>query len=494
MNPRFRPVLGLLLALGAPALAAELPPLPAAPSVPSAPSATAIPVAPSAPTVPGAPASALFTAEQLDLLLGPVALYPDALLALILPASTSPSEIVLAARFLQAGNSPAQAEAHAWDDSVRSLVYYPDTIRWMDENLAWTKQLGEAFLAQPEDVMAAIQRLRFRALQAGSLFSNAQQQVVVEGSAIKILPAQPEVIFAPYYNPSIVYLPRSAYPDFDAPLLSYGSGFAAGIWLSYGLDWPARRIWVIDRHERERHWREHRDWRPGQPPPPHRPGVTGPPPWHVWRPAPDRPRPPQPSNLPPRPRPDVTQPAPYSGAPRFASPPPAGPPSREPISNRPRMSFPAPAPRSNNTPVPPSNATYNVTGPTAAPAPATPTTPAPAPGDATTPQPQRRPRLPRETVPAAAPATVTGPAAAPAAAPMQFAPTPRTSDPRPAPATRPAYTEPRTRSSPPPATPPASTPPPAAKAPPAVPATPPPATAPTKDSTDPRKKNEVERE
>src|SRR5436190_17519524 len=98
-------------------------------------------------TVP-AGAAALFTAEQLDQLLGPIALYPDALIALILPAATQSSDVVLAARYLSNGEGAAQIDDQPWDDSVKALAHYPEVVKWMDQNLAWTKQLGDAFVAQ----------------------------------------------------------------------------------------------------------------------------------------------------------------------------------------------------------------------------------------------------------------------------------------------------------------------------------------------------------
>jgi len=282
-----------------------------------------------------ASSAGLLLPEQLDELLGPIALYPDALIAIILPASTSSSEIVLAARYLQADRNVLQIDTQPWDDSVRALAHYPETIRWMDENLAWTKQLGEVFLAQPDDVMSALQRLRARALAAGHLFSNAQQQVVTEGGIISILPAKPEVIYAPYYSPQIVYFSRVGYSSFDNPFLSYGSGFSSGWWLAYHLDWSQRRIWVIDRHARERHWQENRDLRPGFPPPPGRPGYVGPPPWQTWHPTPNSPRPPRPVGSGPLPPIVIVQPAPFTGAPRFHQPPPnSSPPRPDP---RPRL-------------------------------------------------------------------------------------------------------------------------------------------------------------
>ena len=144
MKPRFRPVLGVLFSVATAAFAQSPGAVPSAPTAPSLPAALPLPVAPSA---PGATDPVWFTAEQLDQLLGPVALYPDALLALLLPASTNSTEIVLAARFLANGRNPAEADTQPWDDSVRALVRYPATLRWMGENLAWTRQLGETFRA-----------------------------------------------------------------------------------------------------------------------------------------------------------------------------------------------------------------------------------------------------------------------------------------------------------------------------------------------------------
>jgi len=300
----------------------------------------------SAPLPPTYASSAQLFPEQLDELLGPIALYPDALIAIMLPASTAPSEIVLAARYLQAGRDTLQIENQPWDDSVRALAHYPDTIRWMDENLAWTKQLGESFLAQPDDAMAAIQRLRARALAAGHLFSNAQHQVVTEGGLISILPAQPHVIYAPYYSPQIVYFSQVGYASFDAPFLTFGSGFSSGWWLAYHLDWGQRRIWVVDQQARQRHWQEHRDLRPGLPPPPGRPGYIGPPPWQTWRPSALPTRPTRTVDVGHRTQIVIVQPAPYSGAPRFNRPPP-------PISPSQPRPEPRPRPSTNVVPVQP---------------------------------------------------------------------------------------------------------------------------------------------
>jgi hypothetical protein len=247
------------------------------------------PPAPDSQTVFASDAAGVrFKDEQLEQLLGPIALYPDALIALILPAATNPSDIVLAARYLQTGADPNQAEAQPWDDSVRSLAHYPDLVKWMDQNLAWTKQLGDAFLTQPAEVMNAVQRLRATARATGALVDTPQQQVVIVDNTIAIVPTQPDVIYVPYYDPAVVYT-RSAY-YYGAPPFSFGPPISAGAWLSYDLDWNRRTVWVVNRPDRERYWREHRDdWRrpmPGRPP-----GYVNSPDRHPWTPRPGSGRP-----------------------------------------------------------------------------------------------------------------------------------------------------------------------------------------------------------
>jgi hypothetical protein len=180
--------------------------------------------------------------EELNELLAPIALYPDALVALILPASTVPSEVVLAARYISSNGDPARIANQPWDDSVKSLARYPDVLKWMDQNLEWTTAVGEAFLDQPADVMNSIQRLRAEALAAGNLTNTPQQEVVQEKTVIRIVPAQPDVIYVPQYDPDVVYVqPHSR--DFG-PLLTFGVGFAAGSWLNHDCDWGRRSIYV----------------------------------------------------------------------------------------------------------------------------------------------------------------------------------------------------------------------------------------------------------
>ncbi len=198
----------------------------------------------------------LRTAQELEQLVGPIALYPDALIALILPASTAPADIVLAARHLRDfPGDRSQIEHRAWDESVKSLTHYGEVIKWMDENLQWTKQLGEAFTEQPADVMQSVQRLRAQARAAGTLIDTPQQQVISEPQVIRIVPAQPDVIYVPHYEPEVVFVDRPVY--YSRPFMTFGAGVAVGSWLAFDCDWNRHSIWVGNRH---RHWSGH-DWR-----------------------------------------------------------------------------------------------------------------------------------------------------------------------------------------------------------------------------------------
>src|SRR5581483_9486390 len=161
-------------------------------------------------------------------------------IALILPAATNSSDIVLAARYLASGGDAAQVDNQPWDDSVRALTHYPEVIRWMDQNLAWTKQVGDAFAAQPTDVMNAVQRLRAKARAAGTLTDTPQQQVVTDDNAIAIVPTQPDVIYVPYYDPEVVYVPHDEF--YGYPYFTFGAPYATGFWLSFNLDWRHHRV------------------------------------------------------------------------------------------------------------------------------------------------------------------------------------------------------------------------------------------------------------
>ncbi len=205
------------------------------------------------------------TAAQLDRLVAPIALYPDPLLAQILMAATYPLEVVEADRWLQMpanaalkGDALTAALAHQpWDPSVKSLIAFPRVLRMLDDNLDWTVQLGDAFLAQQADLMEAVQRLRRMAEAAGSLASGPQE-VVSPGPPITIEPATPEPVYVPTYNPWCVYgaWPYTEYPPFYfgawpsscVPVLEFGGGIYPpfGFWAWGVFEWRRHRI-RIDR-------------------------------------------------------------------------------------------------------------------------------------------------------------------------------------------------------------------------------------------------------
>jgi hypothetical protein len=191
------------------------------------------------------------SAAELDQLLGPIALYPDPLIAQILPLATLPSQVVLADRYVSGGGDPNYIDQQNWDPSAQALARYPNILKMMDDNLAWTTELGQAFLNQQQDVMDAIQRLRAQAQAYGNLTSTPQQNVLVEDGAIEILPADPQVIYVPSYQPNVVYYQRA----YGSPFISFGLGFNIGGWLNFDFDWRNRRVveWGRD-HPRPSNW------------------------------------------------------------------------------------------------------------------------------------------------------------------------------------------------------------------------------------------------
>ncbi len=174
-------------------------------------------VTPPPPPASPAPASGAktFSQQELDQLLAPIALYPDALLAQILMASTYPLEIVIAERWRKANpNLKDKAledalQQHPWDPSVKSLTVFPQVLTMMSERLDWTQKLGDAFLAQQQDVLATAQALRAKALAQGSLKDSSEQKVITgtenNQTIIKIEPANPEIVYVPTYDPTVVY-------------------------------------------------------------------------------------------------------------------------------------------------------------------------------------------------------------------------------------------------------------------------------------------------
>ncbi len=306
--------------------------------------------------------------EALDTLLGPIALYPDALVALILPAATSPGDVVLAARYVQAKSDPAAVDAQPWSDSVKALTHYPDVVQWMDQNLEWTQALGQAFLDQPADVMGSVQRLRARAQASGALISTPQQHVLNDGANIEIVPAQPDIVYVPVYDPTVVYVQNTVW--IDRPYLTFGFGYPIGGWFIYDCDWGRRNVWVVSRPA---DWRNHPQYwnQPGG-----RPRTL---PGQPWRPpAHYHPRPvapinahpptPRPIRLDPRNAPTTSRPAPSRTLPNPTRPGPNTPAMKPGMPNHP-VSF----PQARTQPVPPAPQ------PSPAPAHVAPVRPAPAP-------------------------------------------------------------------------------------------------------------------
>ena len=188
---------------------------------------------------------------QLDQLLGPIALYPDPLIAQILPASTMPTQIVLADRYVTGGGDPNQIDQQPWEPSVQALARYPSVLKWMSDNLNWTTELGQTFLNQQPDVMSSIQRLRASANNLGNLQSTPQQQVVHDGGNIEIVPADPQVIYVPVYQSDVVYYQTGH----GSPFITFGIGFAIGGWLDCDFNWGRHDIiyWGHN-HPRPSNW------------------------------------------------------------------------------------------------------------------------------------------------------------------------------------------------------------------------------------------------
>ena len=193
-------------------------------------------------------------------MLAPVALYPDGLLSQILMAATYPLEVVEAQRWTLAnpsvtGNAAVQAvDQNNWDPSVKSLVAFPRILQTMSSKLDWTRRLGDAFLGQQQQVMDTIQALRAKAYAAGYLASNAQTQVSTVDGQITVLPTNPQIVYAPYYDPGVVYGPWwwPQYPPVSwAPWPGYGwyGGFSWGLGIGVGggfffgdCDWPHHQL------------------------------------------------------------------------------------------------------------------------------------------------------------------------------------------------------------------------------------------------------------
>ncbi len=205
-----------------------------------------------------------YSQAELDQMLAPIALYPDALLSQVLMASTYPLEVVQAARWsrahpgLKGEDAVRAAQGEAWDPSVKSLLAFPDLLMRMDEKLEWTQRLGDAFLEQEPHVMETVQRLRRKAEAAGQLASGEHLRVIEDDGVIVIEQANPRVVYVPYYDPLVVYGTWGwpAHPPVVwAPWAGY-TVYRPGVWWSVGIGvssgffhggvrWSDRRVVVV---------------------------------------------------------------------------------------------------------------------------------------------------------------------------------------------------------------------------------------------------------
>jgi hypothetical protein len=216
----------------------------------------------SPPANPTSPPSAPPQRSEADLekLVAPIALYPDPLLASLLPASAYPIEIVQAARFVKDTNNISKVDSQSWDQSVKAIAHFPDVLQKMNDDLSWTTDLGEAFVQDQKSVMNAIQAMRDKAQQAGNLKTTPQQVVTVTNNVVQqtvdqqvvyvtntvvqIEPAQPEVIYVPQYNPAVVYAAPTAGEVVAASAISFGVGMAVGAVLANNCNWHYGGVYV----------------------------------------------------------------------------------------------------------------------------------------------------------------------------------------------------------------------------------------------------------
>jgi hypothetical protein len=173
-------------------------------------------------------------------LLAPIALYPDPLLAIMLPASTYPDQINEAER-MHLGNDARAIDRQNWDISVKSLAHYPSLLRKLGDEPNWTASLGQVYVQHPREVMDAIQVLRHQARANGVLWSVGQQRVYLEGDAVRIVPAQATLIYVPQYDPHVVFAENQ--PGHHLNLLTFGDGLVIGSWLNNDTDWTHHRVY-----------------------------------------------------------------------------------------------------------------------------------------------------------------------------------------------------------------------------------------------------------
>src|ERR1700680_1062007 len=209
------------------------------------------------------------SSKELQQLIAPIALYPDALVAQILAAATYPTQIVEADRWMQRHSTlkgeqlAKEVDKQDWDPSVKALAQFPSVLENMDKNLSWTSSLGEAYVNDPQDVTGAVQVMRQEAQKAGHLNSTQQERVTTQGQTIIVEPADPQVVYVPAYDPWLVYGgPIVAYPGWypepgifwGGVGLSFGVGFGIGYFGGFGWGWGH---WGYDWHDRRAFFDHH---------------------------------------------------------------------------------------------------------------------------------------------------------------------------------------------------------------------------------------------
>src|SRR5271168_790331 len=192
------------------------------------------------------------SADQLQQLVAPLALYPDTLIAQILPAATYPDQIVDAESWMEqhkvltGDNLAKEVDQQSWDPGVKALIQFPAVLANMNQHLAWTAELGDAYINQQQELTQAIQTMRQRAKQAGNLQTTDQEKVRTHGQDISIQPTSTEVVYVPQYDPWLVYgYPLAVFPGWyphpglflDGPGIAFGLGFGIGFFGGFGWGW-----------------------------------------------------------------------------------------------------------------------------------------------------------------------------------------------------------------------------------------------------------------
>jgi hypothetical protein len=185
-------------------------------------------------------------------MLGPIALYPDPLIAQVLPAATTPDQVAAANNYLRTGGDVLRVEYEPWEPSVKAITRYPEVLRMMAGNLPWTADVGMAFVNQENDVMDSVQRLRAQARALGNLQTTPQQVIIVEQRVIQIVPANPQIIYVPVYQPEIVFIHP---PPRIGLHIGFGPPLPIGPWMNHDVNWHDHNVivWHQD-HPRPHDW------------------------------------------------------------------------------------------------------------------------------------------------------------------------------------------------------------------------------------------------